>query len=259
LTEQEIREGVKRLAPFHHRVELPYNISTHVPKAALRPALERTRVERLVNYAFPPLLDEFGGSLAGKRVLDIACNCGGFSVEAARLGSAYVLGIDIVDHYIEQANFIKRALDLSTVRFETMDIRSLDKDAVGTFDVTFCFGILYHLEDPVASMRKIAAVTSDVLLVDTDLMPPPRWNKKVFKKPLWRMNVAPAAGDDSNVRTTSLWRAEEAVAQFTPNEAAVVELLRFLGFRRVEKLTSRIKGMKRYEQGRRATFLARRA
>jgi tRNA (mo5U34)-methyltransferase len=216
-------------------------------------------VERLVNHAFPPLLDAFGGSLGGKRVLDIACNCGGFSVEAARLGSAFVLGIDIVDRYIEQANFIKRALDLSTVHFEKMDIRSLDTDAVGTFDVTFCFGILYHLEDPVGSMRGVAAVTSDVLLVDTDVLPPPRISMKAFKKPLWNMNVARAVGVDSKARTTSLWRAEEPVAQFTPNEAAVEELLRFLGFRRVEKLAPRGKGMRRHRAGRRATFLARRA
>jgi hypothetical protein len=140
-----------------------------------------------------------------------------------------------------------------------MDIQALDVDAVGTFDVTFCFGILYHLEDPVGSMRKIAAVTSDILLVDTDVQPPPRRNKKAFRKPMWKMNVVRAVGVDLKERTTSLWRAGEPAVQFTPNEAAVEELLRFLGFRRVEKLAPRIEGMRRHRAGKRATFLAGRA
>jgi tRNA (mo5U34)-methyltransferase len=199
-------------------------------------------------------LEACGGSLDGKRVLDIACNCGGFSVEAARRGSEYVLGIDLVDRYIEQANFIKRALELPNVEFKTMDITDLDEASVGTFDVTFCFGILYHLEDPVGSMRKVGAVTRDVLVIDTDIL------IASPGKPLWRMNSPAVVGEESGASTTSLWRTDQRVIQFKPNERAVVELLEFLGFPRVEKVPPTAEGLgKRYSDGTRATFLARRA
>ena len=96
-TEQEIRDEGNRLSPFHHNVELPYNISTHVPKVSHRP-IEYTRVANLVKHAFPALIKVCGGSFQGMRILDVACNCGGFAVEAAKRKSEYVLGIDMVDH-----------------------------------------------------------------------------------------------------------------------------------------------------------------
>ena len=48
----------------------------------------------------------------------------------ARLNSEYVFGIDIVEHYIEQANFVKGVLDLEQVEFKVMDIDSVDESTV---------------------------------------------------------------------------------------------------------------------------------
>ena len=72
LTEQEIRDELNRLAPFHHKVALPYNLSTYIPELSRRP-VEYTRVNNLVNHAFPALIEICSGSLHGKRVLDVAC------------------------------------------------------------------------------------------------------------------------------------------------------------------------------------------
>lgn len=251
LTEQEIRNEVARLAPFHHKVDLPYNLSTFIPELSRRP-VEYTRVANLVKHAFPALLDVCGGSLQGKRVLDVACNCGGFTVEAAKLNSEYVLGVDIVKHYLEQANFIKRALNLEQVEFKEIGIESIDKSSMGVFDVTFCFGILYHLENPIFAMKQLSAVTKKILLVDTDVM-----LTTETRAPLWGMNFPVVSTVKSHDITTSLWRGNGRVVQFTPNEDAVVDLLRFLGFSTVSKLEPRQEGLEeRYYNGTRATFLA---
>ena len=255
LTEREIRNEVNRLAPFFHRVELPYDLSTHVPELSRRP-IEYTRVANLVRHAFPTLIDACGGSMQGKRVLDVACNCGGFVVETAKLGSAYVLGIDIVDRYIEQANFIRRALDLERVEFKVLDIESLDESTVGLFDVSLCLGILYHLENPVRTMKRLASVTKSIMLVETQVMRTPAFAKPFVRKPLWSMNFPPASTKESKYATTSLWHTERVV-QFIPNEYAVVDLLKFLGFSKVEKIIPKQKGLeKKYYTGSRATFLA---
>jgi SAM-dependent methyltransferase len=264
LTEKELKQEIHRLAPFHHKVELPYGLTTHVSEMSRR-AIEYTRLSNLVRHAFPALLEVCGGSLEGKRVLDIACNCGGFSVEAAKLGAKYVLGFDVVDHYIEQAHFIKRALNLEQVDFKLMDLDKIDVSNVGQFDITFCFGILYHLENPVSSMKRLSSVTRHVMLVDTDLVSM-SFKRRLLdfrgffaRRPFWLMNMqSPSTSDPTSV-TTHLWRRDRIV-QFQPNETAVVELLKFLGFQKVSRLKPTLVDLeKRYYTGVRGTFLAVRA
>ena len=256
-TEAELKAEIRRLAPFHHDVALPYGLRTHIPELSRR-EVEQTRLPSFMRHAWPSLLEACGGSLDGLRVLDVACNCGGFSVEAARSGAAHVLGIDLVDHYIEQANFIKNALGLQGVNFKKMALEDLDEATVGRFDVTFCLGILYHLENPVMAMKAIASVTDRVMIVDTKIT-----GSRFFQKPFWEMNLAvvPASEaapprTESKFASTSLWRSDK-VCQFTPNALAVTALLEFLGFREVRHLKPTAKGVEpRYYKGRRATFLA---
>lgn len=252
-TEQELKDEIRRLAPFHHKVDLPHGLSTYVPELSRR-KLEYTRLSNLVKHAFPSLLDACGGSLQGKRVLDIACSCGGFTVEAAKLG-AEVLGVDIVDRYLEQANFIKRALNLQQVEFKMMNIEEIDESTVGQFDITFCFGILYHLENPVAAMKRLSSVTQYAMLVDTSVMRAP-----LMRRSYWMMNTPPVSTSESADASTSLWRSKDSVVEFMPNEAAVIALLKFLGFPRVLRLKPKTKDLeKRYYTGTRVTFLALRS
>ena len=37
----------------------------------------------------------------------------------------------------------------------------------GSFDVTFCCGLLYHLEDPVTFLRTVSQLTRRVLILQT--------------------------------------------------------------------------------------------
>jgi SAM-dependent methyltransferase len=264
LTEKELKQEIHRLAPFHHNVELPHGLSTYVPEMSHR-SLEYTRVSNLVRHAFPALLEVCGGSLKGRRVLDVACNCGGFSVEAAKLGADYVLGFDVVDHYINQANFIKRALSLEQVDFKLMNLDKIDVTNVGQFDITFCFGILYHMENPISSMKRLSSITRHVMLVDTDLVCFSFKRRLVdFRgffggRPFWLMNMQSAPTSDRTSVTTNRWRSE-GVVEFQPNETAVVKLLKFLGFQKVSKLKPTLVDLeKRYYIGERGTFLAVRA
>ncbi len=254
IAENELRSELSRLAPFHHAIDLPYGLSTHVPDAQRRD-VERTRVPNLIAHAFPAIEAASGGSIEGRRVLDVACNCGGFSVEAARRGADQVLGFDIVPHYIEQANLIKSALELANVDFRVMAIDDLDRAVHGTFDIAFCFGILYHLENPVLAMKKIAALTTDVLVVDSNVIKTP-----FVHRPLWEMRAPRRSSAVSSDATTSLWRTEDVNIQFKPNAPAIEALLHQLGFGHIERIKPTVPDLeKRYRTGRRVTFVARRA
>jgi 2-polyprenyl-3-methyl-5-hydroxy-6-metoxy-1,4-benzoquinol methylase len=256
MTEGELRDRVRELAPFHHKVDLPHGVSTYLPDVSRR-ELERTRVDSLTRHGWPSLLEACGGSLKGKRVLDIACNCGGFSVEAIKAGADYVLGIDIVDRYLEQAEFIKQALGYENLEFRKINIADLSPELTGgTFDVVLCFGILYHLEDPVGDMRAIANLATDAMLVDTALYRPKYWSRLARTRSLWRMDVVSAPVVRST--TTSQWRQGQ-ICQFFPTEQAVLDLLKFLGFRDTEFLDPTAKDLEpRFYKRQRGTFLARR-
>lgn len=250
---ESIGRELRRLAPFHHDVALPGGQRTHVGDMSRR-AVEVSRVDTLLRHAFPAIEETLGGSWTGLRVLDVGCNAGGFAVECARRGAQHVLGIDVVERYLEQARFIRDAWDLSNLDFRKLAVEEISDAGIGTFDVTLCFGLLYHLEDPVGAMRRIATVTTSVLVVDTNLLPPRVWRRG----PLWLMGFPPVTSEEHNDVSTSLWRQERR-CQFRPNREAVTALLRFFNFTDVRLIQPKERGLeKRYYQRRRGTFIARR-
>jgi len=253
MTEGQLRERVQELAPFHHAVELPHGVNTYVPDKARR-GVERTRIDSIMRHGWPQLLQACGGSLKGKRVLDIACNCGGFTVEAVKAGAAYALGVDIVDKYLDQANFIRDALGYDNLEFRNVDVYDLSAETVGSFDVVLCFGILYHLEDPIRGMKAMSNLASHAMLVDTALLRPKYGSRFIRDKSLWKMDVVGVG--EAQSETTNLWRQGRS-CQFAPTERAVTNMLSFLGFDQVDLLPPTEKDLEpRYYKRRRGTFLA---
>lgn len=255
MSRQEMADALAELAPFHHAIDLPYGLSTY-DSASARHDRERTRLKSLTDHLWPRLLKRYNGSLSGKRVLDIACNCGGFAIEASRAGASEVIGIDVDEHYIRQANFIRDALQVTNVSFQTARLEDLDPKQIGTFDVIFFFGILYHLADPIGALERISALSRDMVVVDTSLLRF-RYIDKFVKWPLWRMKVVPAMHDSDYDITTGRWRKKTS-CQFYPNKVAVHEALDYVGFNDVRWLPPTTGNLEeRYYKGKRATFIAR--
>ncbi|MEX2199918.1 MAG: hypothetical protein WD711_00870, partial [Dongiaceae bacterium] len=50
----ELEAGVRRLAPFHHDIELKFGVRTFVP-TLMRRDYEETRLSSFVNHAWPAL------------------------------------------------------------------------------------------------------------------------------------------------------------------------------------------------------------
>ena len=63
-------------------------------------------------HLFGPLLDLTGGSLEGKRVLDLGCNAGFWSLAAIEADADFVLGIDGRQMHIDQASLVFEANDI---------------------------------------------------------------------------------------------------------------------------------------------------
>lgn len=102
-------------------------------------------------------------SLAGLRVLDLACRTGAFSTALADAG-ANVLGIDGRQENLDHA-------PVSAARFELADVRDVTAETHGTFDVVLCLGILYHLgvEDAIGLLAAMREMTGRFAVIDTHI------------------------------------------------------------------------------------------
>lgn len=107
--------------------------------------------------------------LEGLRVLDLACRTGAFTHALAAAGAA-AYGLE------GRAENLALAAVRSEngAQFMLGDVRDLDREVHGIFDVTLCLGILYHLdaEDAVKLLRAMRAVTTGFAVIDTHVGEP---------------------------------------------------------------------------------------
>lgn len=103
------------------------------------------------------------------RILDLGCMEGLNSFEFALRGAKEVVGIEGRPPHVLRANVVKETLDLKNINFFCDDVKNLDKKKYGSFDLTLCLGIFYHLDIPdVLSLAgKIFEITESIAIIDT--------------------------------------------------------------------------------------------
>jgi hypothetical protein len=60
----------------------------------------------------------------------------------------------------------------------------------GQFDIVFCYGLLYHLENPVAGLRNMAQAARELLLLDTVVIDYPEPVLRLVDEPFRTRNQA---------------------------------------------------------------------
>jgi SAM-dependent methyltransferase len=102
-------------------------------------------------------------SLKGKRVIDVGCGDGTYTLVLADAESARVLGVDAADSAIESA--ARRAGGRNNVSFKALSIYDLYA-LQETFDVAVVRGVLHHLDRPDAAIQSIAKIAEHVVIVE---------------------------------------------------------------------------------------------
>jgi len=97
-------------------------------------------------------MDNFGleSDLSGKKVLDIGVWTGGTSLLLAALG-AEVTALEEVVKYSNTVNYLAAAFGLSKLQCEPISLYDLDVHDV--YDYVIYSGVIYHVTDPVLSLR----------------------------------------------------------------------------------------------------------
>lgn len=204
------------------------------------------------------LEDEFRscrlGDLRGKSVLDINAWDGFFSFAAERAGADRVAALDKYMWSLATDKWLKywlecRENNISPVRFqespywqpETLpgksgfdsarralnsrvedmvdDLMEMNVTRLGTFDVVLYLGSLYHMLHPMEALLRVAAVTGEVAVIETEAIELPGLEDHAFCE-FFPTNEL--LGDSSN------WWA--------PNIKACVGMCHAAGFSRVEVL-----------------------
>ena len=196
--------------------------------------------------------------LRGKSVLDIGAWDGFYSFAAERLGAALVVALDhhvwgldreaknrykaecrnkgIPQQHPRQIPSLwkfdelpgKRGFDLahaalhSRVEAVVCDLMRMDAETLGQFDVVLYLGVLYHIDDPLESLRRVRRVTKGVAIIETEAIA----IGGCENRPLCEFFPPSAKLSDD---PTNFW---------APNAAALIGLCEEAGFRSVDVLTT---------------------
>lgn len=170
--------------------------------------ITEARVASLGSW-LPSLLRE----LEAKTALDVGCGVGYFARWLADEGLD-VLGIDA-----REANVAAARERHPDIRFSVGDITDPSVRALGTFDLVLCVGVMYHLEDPFAAVRNMAALARRILVIESMVMPD--------RSPA-ALLVDEGPAEDQSLRSIA----------FIPSEAALTKMLHAAGLASAYRLTT---------------------
>lgn len=98
--------------------------------------------------------EKCGGSLEGKKILDVGCG-GGILTEALALEGAIVTGIDMAEAGLEVAklHLLESGLD---VDYQKIPVEELAEQHAGEYDIVTCLEMLEHVPDPSSIIQSSA-------------------------------------------------------------------------------------------------------
>jgi 2-polyprenyl-3-methyl-5-hydroxy-6-metoxy-1,4-benzoquinol methylase len=112
----------------------------------------------------------------GKRILDLGCGDGAYTLEFPALGVSAVLGSDPAEAAIKSASQKSEKLGLSdVVRFEVGNIYELGSLLDAGYDCIVLRGVLHHLPDAAEAIQALGAFRGTVIILE------PNGNNPVLK------------------------------------------------------------------------------
>lgn len=160
--------------------------------------------------------------------LDISCHEGFFSLILEEYFKS-VKGLDKNENSLQKAKQITKLLGKGNIKFHNSPLELWDEKQ--NADFVLCYGLLYHVENPIQIMRKLAAITKKTLCIETQVLPYDLTGSIEDGSYLWQRDMTGLFGlcvDYSN-------RAEGGLSDLAlvPSRHAIDFLLKEFGFKTV--------------------------
>lgn len=127
-------------------------------------------VARQIHLTREKALRQYLGALNDgySSALDISCHEGFFSLILAEYFKS-VTGMDKNQESLDKAVQIATLLGHPEIQFKNLSAEQWDEKQGADF--VLCFGLLYHVENPIQIMRKLASLSKKALCIETQVLP----------------------------------------------------------------------------------------
>jgi tRNA (mo5U34)-methyltransferase len=252
LTSADAQQRLQELSPWFYEFDLgPYGRTPSELPPEVRPIHEtRLRmVERVVD-------EHFRGRLDRIRCLDVGCHEGFYSVAMARKGMREVRGIDVRENSLAKARFVAEVLGVKNVSYGPGNIE--DPPLAGApYDLCLFLGVLYHLENPVLSLRNLGRLTGELCIVETQVIDEvegqAEWGAREWTRPY---HGVLALIDESGEFYNQNAETGASPIATCPSPKALEFMLRLAGFRRVEMVPPPPDAYEQHRRGKRVVCAA---
>lgn len=158
------------------------------------------------------IIKQLKPALGLSTAVDAGCGVGFFSRTLAECG-LYACGFDARAENVEEAR--RR---FPGIPFEQGDVETREISGLGPFDLVLCFGLLYHLENPLQAIRNLGAITEKCLVLESMCQPEERCSLLMRQEP---------RQDDQSLTEMACY----------PSESSLIKMLYRAGFAKVYRVT----------------------
>ncbi len=252
MTQQEIEERIEALGPWFYPfdfggIRTTSNVPPHVTD------IFETRCVMLENV----VTAHFADRLAQIRCLDIGCHEGFYSFAMARLGIEHITGLDVREANLQKARFAAGQLGYASIAFQQGNIEEIDPTSLGSRELVLFLGVLYHLENPMRALRNLRAVTSELCVIETQVIDEvegeAEWGAREWTRPYQGVLALIDESDEFKADNTETGHSPVATC---PSPKALEFMLKQAGFQRVELVTPPEGAYEQHARGKRVVCAA---
>jgi SAM-dependent methyltransferase len=253
MTQQEIEQRIEALGPWFYPfdfgggVQTTSNVPPHVTYIF---ETRRVMVESVVSTHFAERFSRI-------RCLDVGCHEGFYSFAMARLGIERITGLDVRDANLQKARFAAEQLGHTSIAFQQGNIEEIDPTSLGSLELVLFLGVLYHLENPMRALRNLRALTSELCVIETQVIDEiegeAEWGAQEWTRPYQGVLALIDESDEFHADNTETGHSPVATC---PSPKGLEFMLRHAGFRRVEFITPPKDAYEQHARGKRVVCAA---
>ena len=252
MTSQELQREVEALGPWFYPFDFGgIRTESIVPPQVVEIFETRRRMVEGIVAA------HFSERLAEVRCLDVGCHEGLYSFAMARLGMGRITGLDVREVNLTKARFAAEQLGHAGIEFRQGNVETLDTLSLGRFDLTLLLGVLYHLENPMRALRNMRSVTSELCIVETQVIDEiegeAEWGAREWTRPY---RGVLALIDETGEFDADNTETGHSPLVTCPSPKALAFMLEQAGFARVEFVDPPVQAYEQHARGKRVVCAA---